>query len=76
MRTAPPGEALEQFRRFLDNALGSLAEVPYLLRFSREYGLLNPEAWLAAESLRNQAGRLTWRLYTAVAREAAKASRA
>jgi four helix bundle protein len=34
-----------EFRRFLDIALGSLAEVSYLLRFSRDYGLLNRESW-------------------------------
>ena len=32
-----------EFRRFLDIALGSLAELSYLLRFSRDYGLLTEE---------------------------------
>jgi four helix bundle protein len=44
-----------EFRRFLDIALGSLAEVSYLLRFSRDYGLLSPEAWVKIEDLRSQA---------------------
>lgn len=57
-----------EFRRFLDIALGSLSEVAYLLRFSRDCGLLNHESWLAAEALRGQAGRLIWRLHSAVSR--------
>ena len=52
-----------EFRRFLDIALGSLSEVCYLLRFSHDRGLLNPEAWQELEALRNRAGQLTWRLY-------------
>jgi four helix bundle protein len=57
-----------EFRRFLDIALGSLSEVSYLLRFSRDRGLLTPESWLAIEAIRSRAGRLTWRLYSAVSR--------
>jgi four helix bundle protein len=56
-----------EFRRFLDIAHGSLAELSYLLRFSRDYGLLTEQSWLNLEALRDQAGRLTWRLYYAVA---------
>jgi len=59
-----------EFRRFLDTALGSLSEVSYLLRFSRDYGLLTHESWLAIEGLRSHAGRLTWRLYSEVSRRA------
>ena len=55
-----------EFRRFLDIALGSLAELSYLLRFSRDYGLLTEESWLALETQRDQTGRLTWGLYRAV----------
>jgi four helix bundle protein len=55
-------------RRFLDIALGSLSEVSYLLRFSRDRGLLTPDSWLAVESLRARTGRVTWRLYLAVSR--------
>ena len=56
----------KEFRRFLDIALGSLAELSYLLRFSRDYGLLSEEAWLKLETHRDQVGRLTWGLYHAV----------
>jgi four helix bundle protein len=55
-----------EFRRFLDIAHGSLAELSYLLRFCRDYGLLTEESWLALETLRDQTGRLTWGLYCAV----------
>jgi hypothetical protein len=34
-----------------------------LLRFSRDLGLLTPEAWLELENLPDQAGKLTWQLY-------------
>jgi four helix bundle protein len=59
-----------EFRRFLDSALGSLSEVSYLLRFSRDYGVLTSEEWLVVETLRSQVGRLTWRLYSVVSRQA------
>jgi four helix bundle protein len=55
-----------EFRRFLDIALGSLAELSYLLRFSRDYGLLTEESWLTLEAHRDRTGRLTWGLYHAV----------
>ena len=57
-----------EFRRFLDIALGSLAELSYLLRFSRDYGLLEEETWTALEGQRELTGRLVWGLYRAVAR--------
>jgi four helix bundle protein len=63
-----------EFRRYLDIALGSLAEVSYLLRFSRDYGVLSPEAWLAHEALRTRAGQLTWNLYAAVSARAVRTS--
>jgi four helix bundle protein len=63
----------KEFRRFLDIALGSLSEVSYLLRFSRDRGLLTPDSWLAVEALRASAGRVTWRLYLAVSRASREA---
>ena len=57
-----------EFRRFLDIALGSLAELSYLLRFSRDYALLTEESWLTLEAHRDRAGRLTWGLYNAVSK--------
>ena len=40
-----PGE----FRRYLDIALGSLSEVSYLLRFSRDRGVLKQENFQTSE---------------------------
>jgi four helix bundle protein len=52
-----------EFRRFLGIALGSMAEVCYLLRFSHDCGLLGAQEWADLEALRDSAGKLTWRLY-------------
>ncbi len=52
-----------EFRRFLDIALGSLAEVQYLLKFRLDFGLTTAEQWQELEHLRTQAARLTWGLY-------------
>jgi four helix bundle protein len=52
-----------ELRRYLDIALGSLSEVSYLLRFSRDLGILNEDKFLKLEELRNRAGQLTWRFY-------------
>src|SRR5687767_514861 len=46
-----------EFRRFLDISLGSLSELTYLLRFSRDRGLLTPESWVELETLRDEAGK-------------------
>src|SRR5690606_14241284 len=56
-----------EFRRFLDSALGSLAELSYLLRLSKDLGLLSPEAHAEVEGMRDRAGIVTWRLYQAIA---------
>jgi hypothetical protein len=42
--------------------------------FGREYGVLPPEDWVAVETLRSEVGRLTWRLYTVVSRQATEQS--
>ena len=55
-----------ELRRYLDIALGSLSEVSYLLRFSRDRGILGPEAFLELDVLRNRAGQLTWRFYASL----------
>ena len=61
-----------EFRRFLDISIGSLSEVSYLLRFSRDRELLTPESWLELETLRNRSGQLIWRLYRSISRAAQK----
>jgi four helix bundle protein len=55
-----------ELRRYLDIALGSLSEVSYLLRFTRDRGILNEQAFRALDDLRNRAGQLTWRLYASL----------
>jgi four helix bundle protein len=55
-----------EFRRYLDIALGSLAELSYTLRLSRKLGLLSDEQARELDQLRVNASRLTWALYEAV----------
>jgi four helix bundle protein len=57
-----------ELRRYLDISLGSLSEVSYLLRFTRDRGILNDEDFRALDDLRNRAGQLTWRLYASLNR--------
>ena len=55
-----------ELRKYLDIALGSLSEVSYLLRFSRDRGIMQAEQFEELDELRNRAGQLTWRLYESV----------
>ena len=55
-----------EFRRYLDISLGSLAEVSYLLRFGRDRGILKQADFGTLDDLRDQAGKLTWRLYASL----------
>ncbi|MGH7508603.1 MAG: four helix bundle protein [Gemmatimonadales bacterium] len=57
-----------EFRRYVDIALGSLSELSYLLRFSKDRGILDEETFQALDELRNRAGILTWRLYVCLGR--------
>jgi len=52
-----------EYRRFLDIAIGSLAELSYTLRLARELGILDDGNWKQLESQRSRAAFLTWRLY-------------
>jgi four helix bundle protein len=61
-----------ELRRFLDIALGSLSELSYFLLFARERGLLQPTQWETLEAQREQVGKLTWGLATAVGRKAGR----
>ncbi len=47
-----------ELRRFLDIALGSLAELDVGLRLARDTGMLDHAAWADLEVLRRTAGRL------------------
>ncbi|MFL5401909.1 MAG: four helix bundle protein [Gemmatimonadales bacterium] len=56
-----------EFRRYLDIARGSLSELSYLLRFSKDRGILQAETFQHLEDLRERAGKITWGLYTSLA---------
>ncbi|HKT61665.1 MAG TPA: four helix bundle protein [Gemmatimonadales bacterium] len=56
----------KEFARFLNIALGSLAELHYLLEFARDIGICEPKDWERLDSMRNQTGRLVWGLYRRV----------
>src|SRR3954447_3257394 len=55
-----------EFRRYLHIALGSLSEVYYLLRFTRDRAILTEADFRTLDELRNQAGRFTWRFYSSL----------
>jgi four helix bundle protein len=55
-----------EFGRYLDIAGGSLSELSYLLRFSRDRGILGPKAFQHLEAMRERAGKITWGLYASL----------
>ena len=57
---------MKELRRYLDIALGSMAELRYALMFARDAELLAQERWQELEELRRRAGYLLWRLYRSV----------
>ena len=57
-----------EFARYLNISLGSLAELNYLLVFSRDRGLCDEAEWRDLESLRDQTGKLVYGLYRRVRR--------
>ena len=52
----------KEFRRFLDIAWGSLAEVGYTLRYARDLGYLTEADYRHLQALRNEAGPPLFRL--------------
>ncbi|MGE5801013.1 MAG: four helix bundle protein [Gemmatimonadota bacterium] len=57
-----------EFRRFLDIAVGSVAELTYTLRLVRDLELISEEELAELETQRNRVGRLTWGLYSSLSR--------
>jgi four helix bundle protein len=55
-----------EFRRFLDIAIGSLAELSSLLRFAMDLGILDPDTWERLNAQRERVGIVTWRLYCSI----------
>lgn len=51
-----------EFRRFLDIAFASLAEVGYCLRLARDLGYDTPEDWARVDALRLRTARTLWAL--------------
>lgn len=60
---------VREFRRFVDISLGSLSELSYLLRFSRDREIISEENFRQIDDLRARAGTLTWRLYACLVRK-------
>jgi len=53
----------KELSRFVNIAIGSLAEVEYLLDVSRKLGYMTQDAHSKADTLRNEVGRLLWSFY-------------
>jgi four helix bundle protein len=53
----------KEFARYLNIALGSLAELHYLLEFARDLGICEPSDRERLDRMRDQTGRLLWCLY-------------
>lgn len=51
-----------EFRRYLDIAFGSVAELAYVLRLGLDLGYLTPAHWTELDGLRGQASRCIWGL--------------
>ena len=56
----------KEFARYLNISLASLAELNYLLRFARDFGICHPQDWERLERLRDHTGRLVYGLYRRV----------
>lgn len=52
----------KEFKRFLKIALGSLAEVDYLLRFSLKRKYITEKDFVNVASLREDCGKVLWKL--------------
>ena len=57
-----------EFRRYLDIALGSLSELSYAIMLAHDLDYITQEEWEVIETLGDDAGKLTWRLYESMAR--------
>ena len=58
----------KEFRKGLNIARGSLAEVSYGLHAARDLGYLKEEEWQAIEPIRDEASRVLWALLQAVSK--------
>jgi len=53
----------KELRQFVNIALGSLAEVEYLLGFSLRLGYLAAERYKVLQDMRQEVGNLLWKFY-------------
>jgi len=56
----------KELRRYLDIALGSLAEVEYTLRFAKDAEIITEATWATLNQLRQRAHGTTRLLYNAI----------
>jgi len=56
----------KELARFVNIALGSLAETEYLLDFSKRLGYIPEEDYKEIEALRSEVGKLLWSFYKKV----------
>ena len=61
-----------EFRRYLDIAIGSLAELAYILRLTKDLQLLTDASWKEIDELRDRTGIVTWKLYVSIRNAAAR----
>jgi four helix bundle protein len=59
-------KGVREFRRYLDIARGSLSELSYLLRFSKDRKVLDVETFHALDEIRNRCGKVMWGLYASL----------
>ena len=57
-----------EFRRFVDIAMGSLAEIGCLLTLARDLELLGEDTWTEIDGKRDSAAALTWLLFNSLSR--------
>ena len=56
----------KELKRFISIALGSIAEVEYLLAFSLKIGYLKKDIYEKLENLRQETGNFLWRFYVSL----------
>jgi len=57
-----------EFRRFLDNSVGSLAELRYVFILAKDLEYITVGEWTAIEATRDTAARVVWGLYNSMSK--------
>ncbi|HTO72542.1 MAG TPA: four helix bundle protein [Gemmatimonadales bacterium] len=55
-----------EFGRYLDIAMGSMAELSYTLRFAKQRGWIKDSIWGKLDALQKEAARVLWFLHRAI----------